>query len=86
MKRLYVLPAYRGKGYGRVLATAIIHRATQIGYQAIRLVTVSPLEAAVHLYRSLGFQDIPSYVEDHPMPPDVLFMELSLSPTREQTG
>jgi putative acetyltransferase len=74
MKRLYVRPAFRGKGIGRTLAQAILEEARRIGYKRIRLDTV--LEPAKGLYRSLGFVEIPPY--QHVPIPGVVFMELVL--------
>lgn len=74
MKRLFVRPAFRGRGIGRVLAQAIVEEARQIGYKRMRLDTV--LEPAKSLYKSLGFREIPPY---HHVPIDgVMFMELEL--------
>ncbi len=74
MKRLFVRPAFRGKGVGRVLARAIIEQARRIGYKRMRLDTV--LEPAKGLYRSLGFREIPPYQR---VPIEgVVFMELEL--------
>ncbi len=62
MKRLYVRPAYRGKGVGRILAEAICREAKEAGYKCIRLDTVEPMmKDAVGLYRRLGFQEIGPY-------------------------
>jgi putative acetyltransferase len=72
MKRLYVRPAFRGKGIGRALAQAILEEARWIGYKRIRLDTV--LEPAKGLYRSLGFVEIPPY--QHVPVAGVVFMEL----------
>jgi putative acetyltransferase len=74
MKRLYVRPAFRGKGVGRALARAILEEARRIGYKRIRLDTV--LEPAKGLYRSLGFVEIPPY--QHVPIEGVVFMELEL--------
>jgi len=74
MKRLFVRPAFRGRGIGRALAQAIVEQARQIGYKRIRLDTV--LEPAKSLYRSLGFREIPPY--QHVPIDGVVFMALEL--------
>lgn len=62
MKRLYVRKPYRGYGLGRQLAQMIIDKAKSLGYSSIRLDTVPSMQAAQHLYSSLGFYDIEPYV------------------------
>jgi ribosomal protein S18 acetylase RimI-like enzyme len=77
MKRLYVRPAFRGRGIGRTLAQAVIAEARQIGYAFMRLDTVpSKMQEAVVLYERLGFREIPPYREN-PFP-EALYMELAL--------
>lgn len=77
MKRLYLRPAFRGKGLGRVLAERIIAEARQIGYRLMRLDTVEPvMQDAVAMYRKLSFREIAAY---RPNPnPGTLYMELEL--------
>lgn len=61
MKRLYVAPAGRSLGIGRLLANRLIHEARERGYQAIRLDTLPTMQAARHMYASLGFKEIAAY-------------------------
>ncbi len=76
MKRLFVRPAFKGKGVGRKLANAIIKEARGIGYMTIRLDTPASMTEAQALYRSLGFKPIQAY---NPNPlPGTLYFELEL--------
>ncbi len=61
MKRLYVRPAFRGFGIGRVLVQALIDAATRAGYSSVLLDTLDEMEAARELYASFGFEEIPPY-------------------------
>lgn len=61
MKRLFVRPGFRRYGLGRLLAQALIDRATQAGYSAMLLDTLDDMEAARGLYESLGFEEVPPY-------------------------
>jgi putative acetyltransferase len=76
MKRLYVQPKHRRDGLGRGLVDAVILAAREIGYERMRLDSVSRLKGAAALYRSLGFTDIPPY-RYNPLP-DAVYMELVL--------
>jgi GNAT superfamily N-acetyltransferase len=84
MKRLYLRPAFRGKGLGRVLAERILQEARSIGYAKLRLDTVEPvMKDAVAMYRRMGFREIDPY-RVNPMP-GTLYMELDLDEGLGQT-
>jgi GNAT superfamily N-acetyltransferase len=82
LKRMFVLPQFRGQGVGKALARKLIEDAHTIGYECMRLDTGNFLTAAVQLYESLGFQRIEPY---NAIPEDLrkiaIFMELRLNRT-----
>ena len=58
LARMAVDPAFRGRGYGRLMGQQVIDVAMQIGADELKLYTHDQLEPAVNLYRSLGFEPI----------------------------
>lgn len=61
IKRLYVRPAARGRGVGRLLAEGVVAAARKIGYARLLLDTLPSMKEAQSLYTSLGFKPIPPY-------------------------
>lgn len=76
VKRMFVDPAWRGHGVGRVLLEALLAGARTRGYRTLRLGTLGDMTAAQSLYRSLGFRPIERYRPDELM--DTRFFELPL--------
>ncbi len=64
MKRLYVRPAFRGKGIANGLVTQVLKKAKEAGYSCVLLDTLKTMEEAQLLYKRLGFQEIPPYYDN----------------------
>ncbi|MGI4814835.1 MAG: GNAT family N-acetyltransferase [Janthinobacterium lividum] len=77
MKRLYVRPAGRGQQLGKTLAQTICRVAQEAGYSRIVLDTLASMHAALHVYKTLGFEVIEPYVFN-PLP-DATFLGRDLS-------
>jgi putative acetyltransferase len=79
LKRMYVKPEFRGKGYGRAIAVRLLDEARKCGYEIARLDTATFLPEAQALYLSLGFRTIEPYYQ---VPEDIfkwtIFMERQL--------
>ena len=61
LKRMFVLPEYQGKGYGRLLLEHAIGYAKEQEYNKICLDTRKQFSTAQHLYRSVGFWETERY-------------------------
>ena len=84
IKRMYIRPEYRGKGYGKALLQQLLQKAKEFGYHSVYLETGLSFTAAQHLYRSLGFVERDAYPETEIPPPlrsKFVFMEKNLQET-----
>jgi ribosomal protein S18 acetylase RimI-like enzyme len=61
VKSMYVSLTARGRGLGRGLLKRLESIAAAHGCEAVRLDTAAHLTAAIALYRSRGYSEIPAY-------------------------
>lgn len=61
IKRMYVTPAARGRGFARQLLAALEDEARRLGYARLRLDTGPRQPYARALYESVGYREIPDY-------------------------
>jgi len=76
MKRMYVVPAARGRRVGHLLAESIVTLAKQLGYSQLLLDTLPSMREAQALYASLGFR--PTSVYRFNPVPGTVFLKLEL--------
>ena len=67
MKRLYVRPAFRGRGIGAALLEYVIQEARSAGYVEIVADTMPVMADALDLYKQRGFELTGPYT-DEPTP------------------
>lgn len=67
MKRLFVRPAFRGFGLGRLLVERILSDGQLAGYTTMLLDTLSDMETARALYQEMGFVEVAPYYHN-PIP------------------
>jgi ribosomal protein S18 acetylase RimI-like enzyme len=78
IKRLYVRPEARGQGLARALVRRLHAEARAMRLARLLLDTGAGNSAAIALYRSLGYVEIPRYAEnanDPGLAPHLVFME-----------
>jgi len=69
VKRMYVVPAARGRGISRLVLTGLEAEAVARGWRTLRLETGNRQPAAVGLYTSAGYRPVEAfghYVDDDP--------------------
>ncbi len=58
LRKMYLLKPYRGKGLGAFMLEMAIQIAREKNYEKIFLETISPLTAAISLYKKFGFKEV----------------------------
>jgi GNAT superfamily N-acetyltransferase len=76
VKRLYLRPAFRGKGLGRYLLENVIEKARAIGYETLYADTLPSMTDALSLYARLGFERVEAYATDPT--PGAVYLRLDL--------
>lgn len=61
IKRMWIRPACQGLGLGRRLMSRCLAEARARNFRALRLDSERSMNAALHLYRSVGFKEIEDY-------------------------
>lgn len=56
LRKMYLKPSARGKGYGKKLLAHAIAQTRELGFRRIELQTARVLEEAIGLYVSFGFK------------------------------
>ena len=64
--RMYVLPEYRKSGIASMLFNNVFDRAKELYAKRVILDTYNRFEAAVKLYKKLGFHEIENYMDYSP--------------------
>ncbi|WP_030899013.1 bifunctional helix-turn-helix transcriptional regulator/GNAT family N-acetyltransferase [Streptomyces sp. NRRL F-5126] len=64
IKRMWVAPRARGLGLGRRFLADLEARAAEHGREVLRLDTNKTLSAAIGLYHSAGFEEVPAFNDE----------------------
>ena len=73
LKRMYIQPGERGKGYGLMLTDQLLRIAHEMGFERVLLDTNLEMPAAVQTYLKAGFVKIAAYCENDNLHP--VFMQ-----------
>ncbi len=58
-KRLYIRPAYRGRGYARIMLGAMLDKARELGFKEVTFTTrPDVMSIAYALYQRMGFEEL----------------------------
>ncbi len=63
IKRMYIRPFYRGRGYGKQMLNKLLEVGSKFGYSSFLLETSKFMTVARHIYKSVGFVEREEYPE-----------------------
>ena len=63
IRRIFLDQGARGRGIGRELLNDLETNARQLGYMRVRLTTGDRQPAALHLFQSAGYAEIPPFTD-----------------------
>lgn len=63
IKRMYIRPAYRGRGYGKQMLNKLLEASRDFGCSSFLLETAKFMAVAQHIYKSAGFVERDAYPE-----------------------
>lgn len=63
IKRMYIRPLYRGRGYGKKMLNKLLEMGRKFGCSSFLLETSKFMTVAKHIYRSAGFIEREEYPE-----------------------
>ena len=63
IKRMYIRPLYRGRGYGKQMLNKLLEMGREFGFSSFLLETSKFMTIAHHLYKSAGFIEREEYPE-----------------------
>jgi putative acetyltransferase len=58
LRKMYLLPGFRGKGFGKIMIEDVLIKSRLLGYKQIVLETNKVLETAIGVYKKYGFEEI----------------------------
>jgi ribosomal protein S18 acetylase RimI-like enzyme len=61
IKRMYIRPLYRGRGYGKQLLNKLLEKGREFGCSSFVLETSKFMTVAQYIYRSAGFVEREEY-------------------------
>jgi putative acetyltransferase len=64
LQKMYLLPAVRGQGIGRMLMQRLLNQAMAYQYRGCYLETSNAMHSAIHLYQKSGFEPLKAPLGD----------------------